>query len=50
MTTRRWLIAMAVVGIVLGVTSKRRNRFRKIAAHYRVKSFLALRAHPIDIY
>ncbi len=34
MTTRRWMIAVAVVGIVLGVTIERRNRFRKIAAHH----------------
>jgi hypothetical protein len=32
MTTRRWMIAVAVVGIVIGVTIERRNRFRKIAA------------------
>jgi hypothetical protein len=37
MTTQRWMIAVAVVGIVLGVTIDRRNRFRKIAAHHRAQ-------------
>ena len=36
MTTRRWMIAV-VVGIVLGVTIERRNRFRKIAAHHQAQ-------------
>lgn len=34
--TVRWLmIAVAIVGVVLGVTIERRGRFRKIAAHHR---------------
>jgi hypothetical protein len=37
MTTRRWMIAVAVVGIVLGVTIERRNRFRTIAAHHQAE-------------
>jgi hypothetical protein len=34
MTTRRWMI----VGIVLGVTIERRNRFRKIADYQQAES------------
>lgn len=34
MTTRRWIIAVAIVGIVLGVTIERRNRFGKTADYH----------------
>ena len=37
MTTRRWMVAVAVVGIALAVTFERRDRFRKIAVHHRAE-------------
>ena len=33
-TVRSLMVAVAIVGIVLGVMIERRNRFRKIAAHH----------------
>jgi hypothetical protein len=37
MTTRWWMVAVAIVGIVLGLTIERRNRFRRIAVHHRAE-------------
>jgi hypothetical protein len=49
MTTRRWMVAVAIMGIVLGVTIERRNRFRKIAAHHRAELMkLVSRMNPFS--
>ncbi len=36
-TVRRLMVAVAIMGIVLGVTIERRNRFRKIAAQHQAE-------------
>jgi hypothetical protein len=36
-TVRRLMVAVAIVGIVLGVTIERRDRFRRIAVHHRAE-------------
>ena len=47
MTTRRWMVAVAVVGIVLGVTIERRERFRQIADYHQAEFMkLASRMKP----
>ena len=56
MTTRRWMVAVAIVGIVLGVTIERHNRFRKIADYHqgeimklarRLAAFAGSSDHPL---
>jgi hypothetical protein len=37
MTTRRWMIAVAVVGIAIGNPIERRNRFRRIADYHQAE-------------
>jgi hypothetical protein len=36
-TVRQLMVAVAIAGIVLGVTIERHNRFRKIAAHHQAE-------------
>ena len=36
-TVRRLMVAVVIVGIVLGVTIERRNRFRRLAARHRAE-------------
>jgi hypothetical protein len=36
-TVRRLMIAVAIVGVVLGVTIERHSRFRKIEAHHQAE-------------
>jgi hypothetical protein len=36
-TVRRLMLAVAIVGFVLGVTIERQNRFRKIEAHHQAE-------------
>ena len=45
MTTRRWMIAIAILAILLAPVAielpRRRARFRALAAHYRAKELIA---------
>jgi hypothetical protein len=50
MTTRRWMVAVAVAGIVLGVAIDRRNRLRKIAAHHQAEFKKLVRQGPIILF
>jgi hypothetical protein len=36
-TVRRLMVAVTIMGIVLGVTIKRHNQFRKIASHHQAE-------------
>jgi hypothetical protein len=36
-TMRQWMVAVAVVGIVLGVTTERRKRFKQIADYHQAE-------------
>jgi hypothetical protein len=50
MTMRRWMIVVAIVGIVLGVAIERRNRLRKIAAHHQAEFKKLVRQGPIILF
>ena len=47
-TVRRLMVAVAIVGLVLGIMIERQNRFRKIAAHHRaeIEKIIQMNAHP----
>jgi hypothetical protein len=49
-TVRRLMVAVAIMGIVLGVTIERRDCFRRIAAHHQAEFKKLVSRHPEIVY
>jgi hypothetical protein len=47
-TVQQLMVAVAIVGLVLGIMIERQTRFRKIAAHHRAEfeKIIQMNAHP----
>jgi hypothetical protein len=49
-TVRRLMVAVAMMGVVLGVTIERRDRFRNVAAHHQAETKKLVSRHPEIVY